>query len=70
MTRRLRAAAFGDFGVEQPGEIVTLGWRVWGGGEAMAMRAVRDSLGARGVPRRSMQALGYWKHDSTPEEMW
>jgi NADPH-dependent ferric siderophore reductase len=44
--------------------------RVWGGGEAMAMRAVRDDLGARGIPRRSMQAMGYWKHDTTPEEMW
>jgi NADPH-dependent ferric siderophore reductase len=44
--------------------------RVWGGGEAMAMRAVRDELGGRGVPRRSMQAMGYWKHDTTPEEMW
>ena len=44
--------------------------RVWGGGEAMAMRAVRDDLGGRGVPRRAMQAIGYWKHDTTPEEMW
>ena len=44
--------------------------RVWGGGEAMAMRSVRDELGARGVPRRAMQAMGYWKHDTTPEEMW
>jgi NADPH-dependent ferric siderophore reductase len=43
--------------------------RVWGGGEAMVMRALRDDLGARGVPRRSVHALGYWKHDSTPEEM-
>jgi NADPH-dependent ferric siderophore reductase len=41
--------------------------RVWGGGEAMAMRAVRDEMGARGVPRRSMQAMGYWKHDATDE---
>jgi NADPH-dependent ferric siderophore reductase len=41
--------------------------RVWGGGEAMAMRAVRDQLRR---PGRSMQALGYWKHDKTPEEMW
>jgi NADPH-dependent ferric siderophore reductase len=40
---------------------------VWGGGEAMAMRAVRDELGARGVPRRAMQAMGYWKHDTTDE---
>jgi NADPH-dependent ferric siderophore reductase len=44
--------------------------RVWGGGEAMAMRAVRDAMVERGVPRRSMQAMGYWKHDTTPEEMW
>lgn len=44
--------------------------RVWGGGEAMAMRAVREAMGERGVPRRSMQAMGYWKHDTTPEEMW
>ena len=44
--------------------------RVLGGGEAMAMRAVRDELGGRGVPRRSMQAMGYWKHGKTPEEMW
>jgi NADPH-dependent ferric siderophore reductase len=43
---------------------------VWGGGEAMAMRAIRDDLAARGVPRRSMHALGYWKHDTTPEDMW
>jgi NADPH-dependent ferric siderophore reductase len=41
--------------------------RVWGGGEAMAMRAVRDTLRK---PGRAMQALGYWKHDTTPEEMW
>jgi NADPH-dependent ferric siderophore reductase len=41
--------------------------RVWGGGEAMAMRAVRDRLRK---PGRAMQALGYWKHDATPEEMW
>jgi NADPH-dependent ferric siderophore reductase len=32
--------------------------------------AARDDLGARGIPRHSMQALGYWKHDTTPEEMW
>jgi iron complex transport system permease protein len=44
--------------------------RVWGGGEAMAMRAVRDELRGRGVPRRSIQAMGYWKHDTTTEEMW
>ena len=36
--------------------------RVWGGGEALAMRAVRDLLRR---PGRAMQALGYWKHDTT-----
>jgi NADPH-dependent ferric siderophore reductase len=41
--------------------------RVWGGGEAMAMRAVRDRLRK---PGRGLQVLGYWKHDRTPEEMW
>ena len=41
--------------------------RVWGGGEAMAMRAVRDRLRR---PGRGLQVLGYWKHDRTPEEMW
>jgi NADPH-dependent ferric siderophore reductase len=41
--------------------------RVWGGAEAMAMRAVRDRLRK---PGRKLQALGYWKHDTTPEEMW
>jgi NADPH-dependent ferric siderophore reductase len=38
--------------------------RVWGGGEAMAMRAVRERLRK---PGRSLQALGYWKHDETPD---
>jgi NADPH-dependent ferric siderophore reductase len=37
--------------------------RVWGGGEALAMRAVRDEVGARGVPRRAVNVLGYWRHD-------
>jgi NADPH-dependent ferric siderophore reductase len=36
----------------------------------MAMRAVRDDLGGRGVQRGAMQVMGYWKHDRTPEEMW
>jgi NADPH-dependent ferric siderophore reductase len=48
-------------------ELPTGRGRVWGGGEAMAMRAVRDTLRK---PGRAMQALGYWKHDTTPEEMW
>ena len=35
------------------------------------MRAVRDHLfDQRGMARAAVQALGYWKHDLTPEEMW
>lgn len=63
-TTRLLADAVADF------QLPAGAGSAWGGGEAMAMRAVRDDLGARGVPRSSMQALGYWKHDTTPEEMW
>ena len=44
--------------------------RAWGGGEARAMRAVRDDLRERGMARATVQALGYWKHHTTPEEMW
>ena len=38
--------------------------RAWGGGEARAMRAVRDHL-RRDRDLTRVQALGYWKHDST-----
>jgi NADPH-dependent ferric siderophore reductase len=34
--------------------------RVWGGGEALAMRAVREELGQRVEPE-AVDALGYWK---------
>jgi NADPH-dependent ferric siderophore reductase len=34
--------------------------RVWGGGEALAMRAVREELGERVEPE-AVDALGYWK---------
>jgi NADPH-dependent ferric siderophore reductase len=45
--------------------------RAWGGAEARAMRAVRDHLREqRGLARAAVQALGYWKHSATPEEMW
>jgi len=44
--------------------------RAWGGAEARTMRAMRDHLRERGMARASVQALGYWKHDTTPEEMW
>jgi NADPH-dependent ferric siderophore reductase len=43
--------------------------QVWGGGEALAMRGVRDALRAAGVPREAMDVLGYWKHRSTPEDV-
>jgi len=42
---------------------------VWGGGEALAMRDVREQLKAAGVPRAAMDVLGYWKHRSTPEDV-
>jgi NADPH-dependent ferric siderophore reductase len=43
--------------------------QAWGGGEALAMRGVRDALRAAGVPRESMQVLGYWKHRLTPDDV-
>jgi NADPH-dependent ferric siderophore reductase len=43
--------------------------QVWGGGEALAMRSVRDHLRAAGIPRAAMDVLGYWKHRSTPEDV-
>ena len=42
---------------------------VWGGGEALAMRSVREHLMAAGVPRSAMDVLGYWKHRSTPDDV-
>jgi NADPH-dependent ferric siderophore reductase len=41
--------------------------RVWGGGEARAMKTVRERVRE---PGRAVQVLGYWKHDATPEEDW
>jgi NADPH-dependent ferric siderophore reductase len=41
--------------------------RVWGGGEARAMKTVRERVRE---PGRQAQVLGYWKHDATPEEDW
>jgi NADPH-dependent ferric siderophore reductase len=43
--------------------------QAWGGGEALAMRGVRDTLRAAGVPRESMNVMGYWKHRLTPEDV-
>jgi NADPH-dependent ferric siderophore reductase len=43
--------------------------QAWGGGEALAMRGVRDALRAAGLPRASMDVLGYWKHRLTPDDV-
>jgi NADPH-dependent ferric siderophore reductase len=43
--------------------------RAWGGGEALAMRGVRDALRAAGLPRSSMDVMGYWKHRLTPDDV-
>jgi len=43
--------------------------QAWGGGEALAMRGVRDAVRAAGVPRGSTNVLGYWKHRLTPDDV-
>lgn len=43
--------------------------QAWGGGEALAMRGVRDALRAAGLPRAAMGILGYWKHRLTPADV-
>lgn len=44
---------------------------VWGGGEALAMKHVRNHVRSqRTFPRGAVQVLGYWKLDTTPEEDW
>jgi NADPH-dependent ferric siderophore reductase len=43
--------------------------RAWGGGEALAMRGVRDALRAAGLARGSIDAMGYWKHRLTPDDV-
>jgi NADPH-dependent ferric siderophore reductase len=43
--------------------------QVWGGGEALAMRSVREVLQTAGIPHSAMGVLGYWKHRSTPEDV-
>ena len=40
--------------------------RAWGGGEAAAMRRVRDHLrGPCGLAAEAVSVLGYWKHRDT-----
>jgi NADPH-dependent ferric siderophore reductase len=44
--------------------------QAWGGGESLAMRDLRRHLAAScPAVAGSMQLLGYWRHDSTPEDV-
>jgi NADPH-dependent ferric siderophore reductase len=45
--------------------------QAWGGGEALAMRGVREYLReAHPALAASMDVRGYWKHRDTPEDAW
>ena len=41
--------------------------QVWGGGEALAMRAVREHV--RGLDVVATDVIGYWKHRTTPDDV-
>jgi NADPH-dependent ferric siderophore reductase len=44
--------------------------QAWGGGEALAMRDLRRHLAAEcGAVAGAISLLGYWKHESTPEDV-
>jgi NADPH-dependent ferric siderophore reductase len=44
--------------------------KVWAAGEAMAVRALREHLrDERRLPIGPMQAIGYWKHRDTPDDV-
>ncbi len=44
--------------------------KVWVAGESLAVRALREHLrDERGLPIGPMQAIGYWKHRDTPEDL-
>jgi len=44
--------------------------QAWGGGEALVMRDLRRHLAAECAALAGrLQILGYWKHDSTPEDV-
>ncbi|MBF6619142.1 MAG: siderophore-interacting protein [Patulibacter sp.] len=44
--------------------------KVWAAGESMAIRDVREHLrDERGVDPETMQAIGYWRHRETPEDV-
>ena len=41
--------------------------QVWGGGAAIAMRAVREHVG--GLDVVASDVIGYWKHRTTPDDV-
>jgi NADPH-dependent ferric siderophore reductase len=44
--------------------------KVWAAGESMVVRDVREHLrDERGIPREHLQAIGYWRHRETPEDV-
>lgn len=43
--------------------------KVWAAGEALAVRGLREHLRERGCAIGVSQALGYWKHRDTPDEV-
>ncbi|WCB95037.1 hypothetical protein DSM104299_03779 [Baekduia alba] len=43
---------------------------LWFAGEALAVRGLREHLrGERGLPIGPMQAIGYWQHRDTPDDV-
>ncbi|WP_051472174.1 siderophore-interacting protein [Patulibacter minatonensis] len=44
--------------------------KVWVAGESLAVRGIREHLkGERGLPIGPQQAIGYWKHRDTPDDV-
>jgi NADPH-dependent ferric siderophore reductase len=44
--------------------------KVWVAGESLAVRGIREHVrDERGLPIGPMQAIGYWKHRETPEDV-
>ena len=41
--------------------------QLWGGGEALAMRAVRETVRDAGAEIVAKDVIGYWKHRTTPD---
>lgn len=44
--------------------------KAWAAGESLVVRAVREHLrDERGLPRETIDAIGYWRHRKTPEDV-